>query len=117
MAWPGPLTADQQNAVITTADNIRSWSAKLTALNELGIQIGAAWNGGVSTMVGSLQSGDLIPTHSSYAGAQQLVPADVTNLAGYAINSSDASAQTQGTGAYASAFILALCVKAAGINA
>ena len=117
MAWPESLTASQQAAVQSFATSCRSFAAGLSQLNILAAAIGAEWAGGVSTLVNSLQSGDLIPNTSGLAGSQDLAPADVANLAGYATNISNPNNADQGAGGYNGSFIQALCVKAAGINA
>jgi hypothetical protein len=117
MAWPESLTASQQQQVQDLTNACRSFMAMLWQLNILGAAIAANWNGGTTTLVQSgLQSGDLIPQTSGLAGAQPLAAADVTNIAGYAINFSNAANASQGTGGYASPFIEALAVKAAGIG-
>lgn len=117
MAWPESLTADQQTAVLAFTTNCRSFAAQLAQLNILGAAISAAWAGGISTYVSSLQSGDIIPNVSSLAGSQDLQQADVANIAGYATTISNPANASQGTGGYSSAFIQALLIKAAGINA
>lgn len=117
MAWPETLTADQQTAVTDFCNSVRAFSALLGRACSLGSAIGAAWAGGISTLVGDLESGDSVPNTSGLAGSQNLVPADISNLAGYATVISDPSNASQGTGSFNGAFIKALCVKAAGVNA
>ena len=117
MAWPETLTADQQKAVTDFTQSLRQWAASLAQLNALGTAIGAAWFGGINDLVGGLQSGDIIPNVSGLAGAQDLLPADVTNLALWANTLANPANADQGTGAYASVGIQQTCVKAAGINA
>jgi hypothetical protein len=85
--------------------------------NTLAAAISAAWGGGISTLVGDLQSGDIIPNASGLAGAQDFTQADIADLAGYAVNISNPANSSQGTGGYNGSFIAALFVKAAGINA
>jgi hypothetical protein len=115
--WPGTLTADQQKAVTDFTLSQRAWAAQLAQLNELGASIGAAWFGGINALVGSLQAGDIIPNTSGLSGSQDLLQADVTNLALWANALSNPANGDQGTGAYASVGIQQTCVKAAGINA
>lgn len=121
MATYASLTPAQQDAVENLVNPLRAFAAQLMHLNVLAARISADWNGGVSTIVGTLDSGETIPNTSALAGAQGLAPADVTNLAGYAINHCDPSRSptaNDGTGGgYNSAFIQALAVKAAGIGA
>src|SRR5579859_4601526 len=108
MSWPESLTPSQQAAVQSFATSCRTFAAQLAQLNILGAAIGAEWAGGVSTLVGSLQSGDLIPNTSGLAGSQDLSQADVSNLAGYATNIANPSNSDQGTGGYNGSFIAAL---------
>ena len=117
MAWPESLTADQQAAVESFTTSLRTWAAQLSVLNILGAAIGAEWYGGVNALVGSLQSGDLVPNASGLAGSQDLTASDVTSLANWAFALSNPASADQGTGAYASVGIQQACVKAAGINA
>jgi len=71
----------------------------------------------MNTLVGDLSSGDIVPNTSGLAGSQDLLASDITDIAGYAINISNPANASQGTGGYNGSFILALAVKAAGINA
>ncbi len=117
MAWPESLTSPQQEAVQSFTTSVRSFSAQLGQLCVLANAIGAEWSGGVSTLVGDLSGGDVIPNTSGLAGSQDLLASDVSALAGYAINISNPANASQGTGGYNGSFIQSLCVKAAGINA
>lgn len=117
MAWPESLTANQQAAVEAFATNLRSWAALLAQINIVGGAISSAWNGGISTMVGTLQTTDVIPNTSGLAGAQDLLASDVTNLANWASTLANSSNSVQGTGSMASVGIQQTCVKACGINA
>jgi hypothetical protein len=117
MAWPESLTADEQAAFLAFTTNLRSWSAQLARLNILGNAIASAWSGGISTLNGKLQGGDVIPNASSLAGSQDLSQADVGNLAAWAQSLCNPANADQGTGSYASGLIQSTLVKAAGINA
>jgi len=116
MATWASLTNEQQAAVEAVANAERSFSMHMAMAADLGINIAAAWNGGVSTIVGTLGSTEIIPNTSGLAGSQALLPADMTNVAGYAINMSDPSSGQGGTGGYNTGFIRALWVKLAGLN-
>lgn len=117
MAWPAALTSDEQETVLQFVASCRAFAADLGQLNVLGAAIAAGWAGGISTLVNSLDPADLIPNTSGLAGAQPLGKADVANIAGYGTTISNPTNPSQGTGGYNSAFIEALLVKAAGINA
>lgn len=116
MAWPESLTVDQQQNVIDFANSCRSWAAMNTRLNILSAAIAAAWSGGISTLVGSLQAADQIPNTSGLAVAQDLQQADVSNLANWATAHCSTTNADQGTGSFNSGLIQAVCIKAAGIN-
>ena len=117
MATWASLTAEQQSAVEGLANSLRSFAQHVAQASDLGVNLGAAWNGGVNAVVASLGSTEIIPNTSGLAGAQALLPADITNFVGYAINISDPANASQGTGGYNSGFIRALAVKLAGYNA
>ncbi len=121
MATWASYSADQQAQVQDVVNNERSLSSLMSQVAILSAAIGAAWNGGTSTLVQNLGAGETIPNSSGYAGAQGVQPADVTNFAGYAITFSDPTKSPNGNdgtgGGYNSAFIQALRVKLAGINA
>jgi hypothetical protein len=117
MAWPGTLTEDEQKTVTDFDVTCRSFMMNLSQLSILGSKIAAGWAGGISTLVNSLDPTDLIPNTSGLAGSQPMGPADVANIATYSTEISDENNATQGTGGYNGAFIQALGVKAAGINA
>lgn len=116
MATYASLTADQQALVQSFVNGLRGADIKLQAVMSDALVLGAAWNGGVSTIVQSLDAGETIPNTSGLDGAQGLAPADVTNTAGYFIDMSN-SANTVGGGGYNTPFHQALRVKFAGINA
>ena len=84
MAWPESLTSEQQEAVQSFVTSCRSWAAGLAQLNVLGAAIGAANFGGISTLLGDLQTTDVIPNTSGLAGSQDLLVSDVTSLASWA---------------------------------
>ena len=116
MATWASLTTEQQNAVQAVANAQRSFSMHAAQAADLGINLSAAWSGGVSAIVATLGSTEIIPNTSGLAGAQSLLPGDMTNVAGYAINMSDPSSAQGGTGGYNTGFIRALWVKFAGLN-
>lgn len=117
MAWPELLTADEQAAAKDFGDDIASFSHALGVALALGSEVAAKWGGGLSTIIGDLQSDDVVPKQNSRAGSQPLTAGDITNLSGYAINISNPTNASQGTGGYYGDFIHALIVKASGINA
>ena len=117
MAWPEALTANQQTAVESFSTSCRTWCAALAQLNILGAAIGAAWFGGINTLVGDLQSTDLVPNVSGLAGSQDLTATQVTNIALWANTLANPANSDQGTGSYASVGIVQTCIAAAGINA
>jgi hypothetical protein len=116
MAWPESLTADQQRAVTDFTLNLRSFASLLAQAVLLGQQINVAYGGGIGTYVNSLQATDVIPNTSGLAGSQDLVQADVGNLAGWAALISN-PATAPAAGSYAGALAMGTMVKAAGINA
>lgn len=118
MASWASLSADQQDAVQSVANAVRSLQLHWQHLANAGLVVSAAWNGGVSSLVGSLadDATGLIPNGTSYAGAQPLSRADLTNMVGYLIDVSN-PANVTGGGGYNTAFHEALRVKAAGVNA
>ena len=118
MATWASLTYEQKTAVLSVANAVRSLQIAWQQLSEGGLIIAAAWNGGVSTLVDSLadDATGAIPNDTGLAGAQALSRADLTNLVGYLIDSSN-PANNQGGGGYNTAFHQALRVKACGVNA
>jgi hypothetical protein len=118
MATWASLTADQKTAVQSVANAVRSLQITWQKLSEGGLIISAAWNGGVSDLVGSLadDATGAIPNDTGLAGAQSLSKADLTNMVGYLIDASN-PANSQGGGGYNSAFHQALRIKACGVNA
>lgn len=117
MAWPESLNASDQLAITDFAKDIAIFATLLGQACTIGEKISAKWGGGLSTLVGGLTTGDIIPNTTGLQGSQPLTKADLTNLAGYAISISDPANASQGTGGYNGGFIAALYVKAAGINA
>lgn len=117
MAWPESLTTDQQAAVEQFCNNLRSWAILVWQANNLGLAIAADWSGSIQALVNTLQSTDLVPNTSGLAGAQPLLPADITSLESWANAMSNPSNPTQGTGGFSSLGIQQLLAKAAGINA
>lgn len=117
------LTVSQQKQIEDLSTSCRSFSSQLSKLCILGSAIASNWSGGTATLVASLNSGEIIPNTTGLDGAQDLSPADVSNLAGYATTISNPSNSPNGNsndstaGSYSSAFIKALLVKACGINA
>lgn len=116
MATWASLTPEQQNDVESLANALRGAAVTFESLAQQGSIISAAWNGGISTIVNSLGSGEVIPCTSDLVGAQSLAPADVINFAGYLIDLSN-TANNTGGGGYNTAFHQALRVKLCGINA
>ncbi len=116
MATWASLTTEQKATVESFVNAIRGATTTFAGLTKQGQVIGAAWNGGVSTIVQSLDAGEVIPNTSGLDGAQSVAPADVTNFAGYLIDLSN-PANNQGGGGYNTAFHQALRVKFSGINA
>ena len=116
MATYASLTPEQQDSVQSLVNALRAAYIALQAAAKQGQIMGAAWNGGISTIVNSLDAGETIPNTSGYAGAQGLAPADVVNSVGYFIDLSNPSNNTGG-GGYNTAFHQALRVKFSGINA
>jgi hypothetical protein len=116
MATYASLTAEQKDATQSLVNAIRGATIAFAALAKQGQVVSAAWNGGLSDVVNSLDANEVIPNTSGYAGAQGVSKADVTNFAGYLIDLSDAMNDTGG-GGYNTAFHQALRVKFSGINA
>jgi hypothetical protein len=117
MATWASLTPTQQADIQGLVAPLRSFVAELARLGDHGQAISASWNGGISTLVNSLGSTEIIPVGpSGLAGAQGLSPADVVNMVGYLIDLSNPANNTAG-GGYNTAFHRALYVKACGINA
>lgn len=108
------LTPQEQSQVLDLTNSCRSYAKELAQLANLGDGVGSAWDGGTATVVNSLDSTAVIPNTTSLAGAQDLSPADVTNMAGYAIDLSN-PANNQSGGGYNTAFHRALDVKMTGI--
>lgn len=117
MATWASLTPEQQNAVTSLDRAVRGAQAIEAKLMITGQAISAAWNGGISTVVGTLNDDatGMIPNTSGLDGAQSLSRADLTNLVGYLIDMSNPANNTGG-GGYNTAFHQALRVKASGIN-
>lgn len=122
MATWASLSQAQQDAVQSLVNAERGLAQQMARVTQLASAISAAWNGGISDVVGTLGANEVIPSTSGLAGAQGVVPADVTNFAGYAIVFSDPARSPTGSsdtggGGYSSNFIHALEVKLCGINA
>jgi hypothetical protein len=110
------LTADQQALVESLANSVRGAFTTAASLTKQGQVIAAAYNGGISTILNSLDAGETIPNTSGLSGAQGLAPADLINSVGYLIDLSNPANNTQG-GGYNTPFHQALRVKLTGINA
>ncbi len=117
MAWPETLTASQQTTVENFVTDLPTWAAALAKLNLYGAALGSAWYGGLSTLVGALQTSDVIPNISGLADSGDLTAAHVTTLVAWVFALSNPANSDQGTGAYARVGIQQLCALAAGINA
>lgn len=70
MATWASLTDEHKNDVESLANAIRGACVTFSALAHQAEVIGAAWNGGISTIVGSLDSGEIVPQTSGYAGSR-----------------------------------------------
>lgn len=116
MATWASLTNEQKNAVESLANAVRGAATTMARLTHQAEVIAAAWNGGLGTVVQSLDSDEIIPNTSGLDGAQSLAPADLTNFAGYLIDISN-TANTQQGGGYNTPFHQALRVKLTGVNA
>lgn len=115
MATWASLTPTEQADVQAFMGSLRAFAGDLAILANEGVAVGAAWNGGLSTIVGTLGADEVIPNASGLDGAQGVVPADVANMAGYLIDLSN-PANNVGGGGYNTAFHRALMVKLAGIT-
>lgn len=116
MATYASLTDEQKDQVQSVLNAVRSAAAVLANLANQGQAIGAAWDGGIATLVNGLDPTEVIPQTSGLAGAQPVAPADLINFAGYLIDLSNPSNQ-QASGGYNTPFHQALRVKLCGVNA
>ena len=109
--------SDEEKAAIQSVANAaRGMYIALQGLADDGQILAAAWNGGISDMVNSLDPAEVIPDTSGLDGAQSISKADLINTVGYFIDLSN-PANNQGGGGYNTPFHQALRVKFAGINA
>ena len=81
MAWPGSLTAEEQEIVKVFVDQLfRSNILRVVQGINLSRGIKIAWDSQISAMFGDLAAGDVIPNGSGLDGAASLTKAQVTSL-------------------------------------
>jgi hypothetical protein len=115
MATWASLTADQQAAIQAVATPSRGMAGTLAQLLNHAKDIGLAYSGSVEALIGSLNSGEIIPNNSGLAGASGLTRDQLINLLGYYIVM---GATLDGSnGSYNTNYHRGLYIAAAGINA
>lgn len=81
MAWPGTLTAEEQEVVKAFVDQLfRPNVLRVTQGLNISVSIKDAWDNQLSAMFAKLAAGDVIPNGSNLAGAQSLLKSDVTSI-------------------------------------
>ena len=106
------LTEEQRESVDALCVMVRPLAGELARTLEKFQGVTSYWTGNVETILGALQSSDVIPNTTGLAGAQGLTKAELTNLIGYMIT---ASATADGaSGSYNSNYHRSLYAKAAG---
>lgn len=80
MAWPGSLNQTEQNQVADFVRLCRSWSGEQARVNNHGDAINTAYNGGLTTLLGTLVDGDVIPDRTGLDGAGELTKAETITL-------------------------------------
>lgn len=110
-AW-NSLTQQQRDEVMQELEAVREWAGMAARLHNLGRAIASKHSGNVEATLAALDAGD-IPVYDAGLGQEPLSKADLSTLAGYAI---DYSNPTEGaTPSFNTPYHRALYVKAAGI--
>ena len=106
------LTTEQKESVQALCQTVRPLSGELGRLLEKFQAVVAYYTGNVETILGELQSSDVVPNLSGLAGAQGLTKEQLVNLIGYMITSS--ATADAAVGSYNTNYHRALYAKACG---
>lgn len=81
MAWPGTLTAEEQDVVKVFVDQLFRANV-LRVVQGLNISNGIkdAWDNQISALFAKIAAGDVIPKGDNLAGSQSLLKSDVTAI-------------------------------------
>lgn len=83
------LTAEQKASVQALSQLVRPLSGELARLLEKFQAVVSYYSGNVETILGELQTSDVIPNESGLAGAQDLTKEQFVNLVGYMITAAN----------------------------
>ncbi len=97
MATYASLTVEQQNILQNHTNLLRAWAGEQARANNHGSAINSSYNAQVSTILSSLDAGEVIPQTSGLAGSASLTKEEVTTLTSHVQNMlTDMSTHTSG---------------------
>jgi len=97
MATYASLTQEQKDIVQAYVNFARAWAGEQARTNNHGEAANDDWNAQINTIVGSLDTGEVIPNTSGLAGAASLTKEEVTTLTSHLQNmQTDMSSHTGG---------------------
>lgn len=112
-AW-SELTQQQRDEVQDMLRAQREWSGMMARLGNLGRALALKYNGNVETTLAALDAGE-IPVYDSGQGQEPLTKAELIDLVGYAMTSSEVEQGGESPTSYNTNYHRALYVKAAGL--
>jgi hypothetical protein len=81
MAWPGTLTAEEQQVVQVFVDQLfRPDVLRVVQALNISVGIKEEWDNRIQAMFTKLAAGDVIPNGSNLAGAQAMTKSEVTAI-------------------------------------
>jgi len=108
------LTTEQKASVQAMCQLVRPLSGELGRLLEKFQAVVAYYSGNVETILGELQSSDVVPNTSGLTGAQDLTKEQLANLVGYFLVM--CATPDNSVGSYNTNYHRALYAKACGPN-
>jgi hypothetical protein len=112
MATWASLSQSDKDKILDAMGASRAWAGEMARLCALGRAIAAKYTGNVETALSGLDAG-AIPVYDATQGQEQLTKAELINLVGYAMTSSETPDNSAGS--YNTNYHRALFVKAAGL--
>ncbi len=97
MATYASLTTEQKNILAAFTNNLRAWCGEMARTNNHADASNTSYNSFVTTILSSLDAGEIVPNTSGLPGAQSLTKEEVITLVSHQQNMlTDMSTHTGG---------------------